>query len=55
MKHTRKNGHSSMNKTRKNHGSTSVKKTNYHEHVTNAYDRKIISLEYTKFFGTQGN
>lgn len=26
MKHTRKVGHSSMNKTRKNHGSTSVKK-----------------------------
>ncbi len=26
MKHTRKNGHSSMNKTRKNHGSNSAKK-----------------------------
>ena len=26
MKHTRRVGHSSMNKTRKNHGSTSVKK-----------------------------
>ena len=26
MKHTRRNGHSSMNKTRKNHGSNSAKK-----------------------------